>query len=374
MGTPHSELGQRRSLADAPTAIEISQVTRRFGDFTALDHVELTIREGEFFALLGPSGCGKTTLLRIIGGLDLQDGGAVRIGGEDTRAIPAHKRPVNTVFQSYALFPHMSVRDNVAFGLRMKKVPEQEIGPRVDRALEMVQIGAFAGRKPAQLSGGQKQRVALARALVNEPRVLLLDEPLGALDLKLRKELQVELLALQRRVGITFVLVTHDQEEALVMSDRIAVMRAGKVEQVGEAATLYERPRNRFVGSFLGSVNLVEGTVERRAPGEFLAATPLGTLRAEVRHGDPEPSARVTIAIRPEKVRIVSDGTLGENRVGGSVEQILYIGAESHYVVRAGDVRFTVYAMNATAARRGHRVGDRVQLELPAASLIVLED
>jgi ABC-type Fe3+/spermidine/putrescine transport system ATPase subunit len=238
-------------------AVEVEGLSRRFGDFTALDHVDLTIREGEFFSLLGPSGCGKTTLLRILAGLDLPDEGTVRIGGVDAGDIPPHRRPVNTVFQSYALFPHMTVRDNVAFGLRMKRVPPAALAERVDRALDMVQIEHFADRKPAQLSGGQKQRVALARAFINEPEVLLLDEPLGALDLKLRKELQVELSALQKRLGITFVFVTHDQEEALVMSDRIAVMRAGKIEQLGEAHALYERPRNRFVGQFLGSCNLL---------------------------------------------------------------------------------------------------------------------
>jgi spermidine/putrescine transport system ATP-binding protein len=364
----------RRALEDAPSAIEIEGVSRAFGDFRALDAVSLRIRRGEFFSLLGPSGCGKTTLLRIIGGLDLADAGAIRIGGVDARGLAAHQRPVNTVFQSYALFPHMSVRDNVAFGLRMKKVPEAQVKARVLKALELVQIGAFADRKPLQLSGGQKQRVALARALVNEPQVLLLDEPLGALDLKLRKELQVELLSLQRRLGITFVFVTHDQEEALVMSDRIAVMRAGRIEQLGPAAALYERPRNRFVGQFLGEVNLVEGTVERTAPGEFLAATPLGVLRAETRRGDPAPHGEITLAIRPEKVRMVTDGSEGENRVQASVEQVIYTGSESHYRLRAGDRRLTAYAMNARASSLDPAAGERVQVELPASALIVLED
>jgi len=364
----------RRVLEDAPSAIEIEGVSRSFGDFKALDAVSLRIRQGELFSLLGPSGCGKTTLLRIIGGLDLADDGVVRIGGVDARAIPAHKRPVNTVFQSYALFPHLNVRDNVAFGLRMKKVPEREVAARVARALELVQIGGFADRKPLQLSGGQKQRVALARALVNEPQVLLLDEPLGALDLKLRKELQVELLSLQRRLGITFVFVTHDQEEALVLSDRIAVMRAGRIEQLGPAHALYERPRNRFVGSFLGEVNLVEGTVERTAPGEFVAVTALGPLRAETRPGDPAPYGKVTLAIRPEKVRMVTDGTPGENRAQATVEAVIYIGSESHYQLRAGELRFTAYAMNARATSRELREGERVQVELPASALIVLED
>ena len=242
-------------MATDAVAIEVENLVRRFGTIEALANITLTIRRGEFFSLLGPSGCGKTTLLRIIGGLDLPDAGVVRIGGIDMRSIPAHKRPVNTVFQSYALFPHLNVYDNVAFGLRMKKLARAEIGRRVRQVMELVDIAALAARRPAQLSGGQQQRVALARAIVNEPQVLLLDEPLGALDLQLRKQLQVELLTLQRRLGITFVYVTHDQEEALVMSDRIAVMRQGKIEQMDTAAALYERPRTRFVSQFLGACN-----------------------------------------------------------------------------------------------------------------------
>ncbi|MGC4000897.1 MAG: ABC transporter ATP-binding protein [Anaeromyxobacter sp.] len=362
---------------DASPAIEIEAVSRRFGDFAALDRVSLTIRKGEFFSMLGPSGCGKTTLLRIIGGLDVADAGAVRIGGVDALDLPAHRRPVNTVFQSYALFPHLSVRDNVAFGLRMKKVREPELGQRVDRALELVQITSFAGRKPGQLSGGQKQRVALARALVNEPQVLLLDEPLGALDLKLRKELQVELKALQRRLGITFVFVTHDQEEALTMSDRIAVMRAGRIEQLGEAHALYEHPRNRFVGGFLGTVNLIEGTVTSSAPGEFLVETPVGVLRAGLDPTAPAPTGRVTLAARPAKVRIVTDGTRGENRITATVEHVIYVGTSSQYVLKAGPSTFTALALNTGAggaAPRALRTGEKVQLELPAGALVVLED
>jgi spermidine/putrescine transport system ATP-binding protein len=360
--------------ADTTPAIEVEGVSRRFGDFAALDQVSLQIRRGEFFAMLGPSGCGKTTLLRIIGGLDVADEGVIRIGGRDARTIPAHRRPVNTVFQSYALFPHLSVRENVAFGLRMKKVREPDLGQRVDKALELVQIAKFADRKPGQLSGGQKQRVALARALVNEPEVLLLDEPLGALDLKLRKELQVELHALQRRVGITFVFVTHDQEEALTMADRIAVMRAGRIEQMGEAAALYERPRNRFVGGFLGSVNLLEGSVTRAVPGEFLVETPAGVLRATADERAQVPAGKVTLAIRPEKVRVVTDGSQGENRVGATIENVIYVGSSSQYLLRAGPLSFTTHSMNAGAGPRGLRAGERVQVELPAGCLIVLED
>ena len=362
------------AAADATPAIEVEKVSRRFADFAALDAVSLTIKKGEFFSLLGPSGCGKTTLLRIIGGLDVADDGVIKIGGRDARTIPAHRRPVNTVFQSYALFPHLDVRENVAFGLRMKKVKDPQLSERVARALELVQITKFADRRPGQLSGGQKQRVALARALVNEPEVLLLDEPLGALDLKLRKELQVELKALQRRLGITFVFVTHDQEEALTMSDRIAVMRAGHIEQLGEAHALYERPRNRFVGSFLGTVNLVEGQVTNAGQGEFLVETPvIGTLRAVADAKRAPPSGKVTLAIRPEKVKVVTDGGMGENRTAATVETVIYVGSSSQYVLRAGPFTFTAHTMNAGAGK-ALRPGERVQLELPASSLIVLED
>ena len=356
------------------TAVAVERVSRRFGTFQALDQVSLTIREGEFFSLLGPSGCGKTTLLRIIGGLDLPDEGTIRIGGVDAREIPAHKRPVNTVFQSYALFPHLTVRDNVAFGLKMKKVAGAEIATRVDEALAMVQIAAFADRKPAQLSGGQKQRVALARALINRPKVLLLDEPLGALDLKLRKELQVELLALQRTVGITFIFVTHDQEEALVLSDRIAVMRAGRIEQLGEAEALYERPRNRFVSQFLGSCNLLEGEVGGEESGELRVSTPYGTMYVAHPGESLPPGRKVTLAIRPEKVAIASPGEAGTNKVPGTVEQLIYIGSETHYILSTPGGKLTAYVMNSLLGPLGLEIGDRVTAYLPSSALLVLED
>ena len=358
----------------ASTAVEVDRVSRHFGAFQALDRVSLTIREGEFFSLLGPSGCGKTTLLRIIGGLDLPDEGAIRIGGVDAREIPAHKRPVNTVFQSYALFPHLTVRDNVAFGLRMKKVAGPEIATRVEEALAMVQIASFADRKPAQLSGGQKQRVALARALINRPKVLLLDEPLGALDLKLRKELQVELLALQRTVGITFIFVTHDQEEALVLSDRIAVMRAGRIEQLGEAEALYEQPRNRFVSQFLGSCNLLAGEISGVEGGELRVSTAYGTMYVERRGDAPAPGQQVTLAVRPEKVAIASPGEAGTNKVPGTVEQLIYIGSETHYILSTPGGRLTAYVMNSLLGPLGLEIGDRVTAYVPSSALLVLED
>ncbi len=356
-----------KSVASDTPAIEVENLTRRFGDVTALDRVSVKIRKGEFFSLLGPSGCGKTTLLRIIGGLDMADEGVVRIDGVDAREIPAHKRPVNTVFQSYALFPHMTVLDNIAFGLRMKKVPKPQIAERVKRVMEMVEIWPLAGRKPAQLSGGQKQRVALARAIVNEPMCLLLDEPLGALDLKLRKQLQVELLQLQRRVGITFIYVTHDQEEALVMSDRIAVMRAGRIEQMGDAEELYEHPRTRYVSQFLGSCNLLDATL--RAPG--LVHTPVGELRITAQPA----RQKFTLAIRPEKVSLLPASEAGgENRIRVKVEQLIYIGSETHYVLRAGSQTLTAEAMNAKVGSQGFDIGQEAVAYLPAAGLLVLDD
>jgi spermidine/putrescine transport system ATP-binding protein len=328
-------------------AIEVEGISRRFGDFQALSEIHLTVREGEFFSLLGPSGCGKTTLLRILAGLDLPDAGVIRIGGKDVADVPAHRRQVNTVFQSYALFPHMTVADNVAFGLRMKKVAPADVAARVRKALDLVQIGSFADRKPAQLSGGQKQRVALARALINEPQVLLLDEPLGALDLKLRKELQVELLDLQRRLGITFLYVTHDQEEALVMSDRIAVMRSGRIEQMDESRRLYERPRTRFAAEFLGDSNFLSGVPVagglRLASGE--------TIRVSGRL--PTGGKSANVAIRPEKMTIHSgrpDGgpiSIDANSIAAKITTVVYAGPALTYLLETKDgVPLKVFAQN----------------------------
>jgi spermidine/putrescine transport system ATP-binding protein len=376
MANPGSEAA-RASAPGKGAAVEVADVTRRFGEHVALDHVSVTIREGEFFAMLGPSGCGKTTLLRMIAGLDLPDSGQIRIGGTDASEVACHLRPVNTVFQSYALFPHLSVRDNVAFGLRMKKVPAAEIASRVDEVMEMMRITGFAARMPQQLSGGQRQRVALARALVNRPKVLLLDEPLGALDLKLRKELQVELLALQRRVGITFVFVTHDQEEALVLSDRIAVMRAGQIEQVGEAEVLYERPRTRFVGQFLGSCNLVEGKVTAASNGSLHVDTPLGAMTAT-----PAPDIRarvagdkVTLAIRPEKVRVLQAPGDGANELEAKLTEVIYSGSSSEYQMLAADgSKLRAHVLNARSSGRTSANGETLRLAFPADNLVVLED
>lgn len=355
-----------------PQAVEIQNLTRRFGEVVALDCVSLSIRQGEFFSLLGPSGCGKTTLLRLIAGLDMPDSGTIRIGGLDADGIPAYRRPVNTVFQSYALFPHLNVWHNVAFGLRMKKVPQPELENRVKNVMALVEIETLSSRKPGQLSGGQKQRVALARAIVNEPQVLLLDEPLGALDLKLRKQLQVELLKLQRRLGITFIYVTHDQEEALVLSDRIAVMRDGNLEQVGDAEALYERPRTRFVSQFLGSCSLLEATVAAKAPDGFIADTPLGRLAVA---GAVPTQAKCTLAIRPEKVQIRPGiSALGDNCIAVRVQELIYVGSETHYELRAGTQILRAEVMNTQVGSQGLEIGHEIAVYLPPGALVVLDD
>jgi spermidine/putrescine transport system ATP-binding protein len=359
-------------------AIQAENLVRRFGKVEALAGVSLDIRPGEFFSLLGPSGCGKTTLLRIIAGLDFPDGGSLKIGGKNAVDIPAHRRPVNTVFQSYALFPHLSVWDNVAFGLRMKKIPDAEIRDRVERIMALVQIPDLAERRPAQLSGGQKQRAALARALVNEPQVLLLDEPLGALDLKLRKELQVELSRLQRRLGITFILVTHDQEEALVMSDRIAVMNAGKIEQAGGAKELYEHPRTRFAAQFLGSCNLLEGKISWEPDaGIASVAAAIGELKFKIppSHRKISKGQPVTLGIRPEKISVlpISAAPL-ENQFAACVQDVVYGGAETQYNLRIGEQQIKACVLNARGSHTGFSAGQAVIIQLPADAMILLDD
>jgi len=361
-------------------AVALHHIRRHFGDVAALRDVSLTVQRGEFFSLLGPSGCGKTTLLRIIAGLDFPDSGSLEIAGHAALNTPAHERPVNTVFQSYALFPHLSVRDNVAFGLRMKRVPRDEIGRRVRGVMELTRIAELAARKPAQLSGGQKQRAALARALVNEPQVLLLDEPLGALDLKLRKELQQELRALQRRTGITFIYVTHDQDEALGMSDRIAVMDHGAIVQLGSPAELYEKPRTRFVAQFLGGCNLLAAQVERRDDPAGTIQTSIGPL--QLAFGDSRSAIgyrrlaisdtrhQITLAIRPERISLGAGET---NHVIGEVLETTYTGAETHSLVRVGPETLRVVSVNSSDATR-LKPGDRVLLTLPPEALVVLED
>ncbi len=368
------------SAGAATSAVEVAGVSRAFAGVRALENVSLAIARGEFFSLLGPSGCGKTTLLRIIAGLDLPDTGEVRLAGREVTHTPAHRRPVNTVFQSYALFPHLNVRDNVAFGLRMKKLPAPDIDRRVAAVMEKTSIAELAARRPAQLSGGQKQRVALARALVNEPEVLLLDEPLAALDLKLRRQLQIELHALQRRLGITFILVTHDQEEALALSDRIAVLHAGRVEQIGQGRDLYERPRTRFVAQFLGTCNLLPGTVRELRGGTLVAATELGELTAALDGGHRKFSTgdRCTLAVRPEKIIIREP--CGEVRPGeheATILDVVYNGPDTDLSLQlqAGGLRLQVCCLNANTRATDRQPGQRlIVTQLPPESLIVLED
>ena len=347
---------------DKPS-VELRGVTKRFDEVTAVADLSLEIGQGEFFTLLGPSGCGKTTTLRMIAGFEEATAGQVLIAGEDVAGLPPHKRPTNTVFQSYALFPHLSVSDNVAFGLRRKRVGKDEIKRRVAAELERVGLAREAHRKPNQLSGGQQQRVALARALVNFPKVLLLDEPLGALDLKLRKGLQLELKQIQREVGITFVYVTHDQEEALTMSDQIAVMNLGRVEQVADPEQVYERPETTFVAGFIGVSNLMPATVEAGG-GVHLDNGP--TVPAA--EDGFRPGERCQAVVRPEKLHIGrvderADGDLPS--VEGTVESSVYLGTSTQIVVDLGDdVRMTVLHPNASEAERQRLPGGGARVRL----------
>jgi spermidine/putrescine transport system ATP-binding protein len=312
--------------------IELVSLTKRFAE-VAVDNIDLQIASGEFFSLLGPSGCGKTTTLRLIAGFEQPTSGKILLDGQDVSAVPPHRRNVNTVFQSYALFPFLTVYDNVAFGLRNKRLPKAELDKLVYSALELVKLRAFAKRRPGQLSGGQQQRVALARALVLQPSVLLLDEPLGALDAKLRRSLKVELKALQEQVGITFLYVTHDQEEALTMSDRLAVMRDGKIVQIGVPSQVYEEPADTYVADFLGVSNLMPVDVVSRGPGARCEVR-LGEAVLTVEHGGLEALDTSHAVIRPERVRIEEFGSAGPNRVPAMVERLVYLGSATQVFLR----------------------------------------
>ena len=349
--------------------LEIASLTRRFGDFTAVDNVSLAIEAGEFFTLLGPSGCGKTTLLRMIAGFDQPDGGRIVLDGDDLADDPPERRPVRTVFQSYALFPHMTVAGNVAFPLKMARTSARETAQRVKAALAGVRLDTFADRYPHELSGGQKQRVAIARALVTKPRVLLLDEPLAALDAKLREQLQIELINLQKEVGITFVYVTHDQTEALTLSHRIAVMNHGRVEQLDEPSRLYSFPATRFVADFIGHCNLLDGKVAAVEPANGgtlidFDVDGLGRIRALVQGAVTEGTAG-SLAIRPEKIRISSAVAPApdENRSAGNVRDLLYMGDVTVYIVETdGGPRIEALLANSAAGRaKFFEVGDAVQ-------------
>ena len=328
-------------MSASPFAVEVAAVTKRFAGHVAVDRVTLQIRQGEFFSMLGPSGCGKTTTLRMIAGFETPTEGRILFGDDDVTERPAHLRRVGMVFQNYALFPHLSVAENVAFALRLQRVPPADIAQRVQAALEMVRLPGLGARMPAQLSGGQQQRVALARALVFRPTVVLLDEPLGALDQKLRKAMQLELKALQRDVGLTFVYVTHDQEEALTMSDRIAVMDGGRVLQVADPQALYEQPASRFVADFIGISNTLPGTVRDSGQGDLVTIALPGergvSLRAAKREGLVAGQA-VTAAVRPERMRLVPPGAVGaeDNVVEGTVRDVVYTGSDTQCFIDLG--------------------------------------
>jgi spermidine/putrescine transport system ATP-binding protein len=344
--------------ATVEEGLAVKHICKHYGDVKALDDVTLDVAPGEFFTLLGPSGCGKTTLLRIIAGLELADSGRVFSGGKEITRLPAIKRQVNTVFQSYALFPHLTIYENVAFGLRSRKFPEAEIKKRVERRLEMLDLSAMAQRHPNQLSGGQKQRVALARALVNEPDVLLLDEPMSALDARLRAQVQEDLRRLQRKLGRTFILVTHDQAEALVCSDRLAVMRDGRVIQTGTPEAVYDYPKTSFVAKFLGAANLIPCT---RAPGGVQTAFGFLALDKE------PPWQEGTVAIRPEWIR-VSEAPPERNGLRVKVTEIVYRGTNFDLWVEPGQLRVR------TSSYRRIEPGREIWLELASEELQVLED
>jgi spermidine/putrescine transport system ATP-binding protein len=356
MGSDVEQHEAPRAAAGSATAggvedIRLERVTKRFAQTLAVDDLDLRIERGGFFAMLGPSGCGKTTTLRMIGGFESPTAGTVYLGGEDVTALPPYKRDVNTVFQSYALFPHLSVEKNVVFGLERRKVAKPEARRRVDEILDLVQLTGLAQRKPSQLSGGQQQRVALARALVNHPQALLLDEPLGALDLRLRKQLQIELKRIQQEVGITFVHVTHDQEEAMTMADRIAVMNEGRIEQAGSATELYETPRTAFVAKFLGESNLIEG----HAAGDAVVETHDGArLTLPPDRLDRARDGNLQVGVRPEKIILrPDDGSppSGMNALRGRVTLASFLGVSIQYLVRTpGGEELTVVEQNTGAA------------------------
>ena len=354
--------------------ITLTSITKRFGDTVAVDDVSLQIEGGAFFSLLGPSGCGKTTTLRIIGGFVYPTTGDVHINGEIMAEAPPYRRPVNTVFQNYALFPHKTVAQNIAFGLQMKKVPKAEISDAVERSLDLIQLPGYGERKPSELSGGERQRVALARALINEPTILLLDEPLSALDLKLRKQMQLELKALQRKVGITFVYVTHDQGEALALSDQIAVMNDGKILQVGTPSEIYDSPQNRFVADFIGTSNFLEGTLISEKAVVLKTELPLKivcTPNSALPLNTP-----VTVAIRPERFNLrTTPASDAANSLRGVIQDESYLGTTLQYTVQTDYPTPLITHQQNTGARETHRFqrGDTVYLQWTPENAIILK-
>jgi spermidine/putrescine transport system ATP-binding protein len=352
--------------------VQLVDLVKRFGEVEAVAGINLQMPPGEFFSMLGPSGCGKTTTLRMIAGFERPNEGQILLDGVDMAQTPPHKRNVNTVFQNYALFPHLSVADNVGFGLRYQNVSKSEAKEKIGHALELVQLSGYDKRRPSQLSGGQQQRVALARALILNPAVLLLDEPLGALDAKLRKRLQIELKALQEEVGITFIYVTHDQEEALTMSDRIAVMSQGHIAQVGVPQDIYEAPATAYVADFLGVSNLMDTTAE--GAGDGGCRVRLGDFVLVAGQGETDTRGRAKLTIRPERVDLLPSGETGPNRVPGMIERVVYVGSVLHVIVNlAPGERIQVWIPNEGGAAPFSQ-GDPVSAHLPQDALRVLPD
>jgi spermidine/putrescine transport system ATP-binding protein len=365
-------------LPSGQTAIEAKGVTKLFQGagqdaVKALDNVSVSIRENEFFTLLGPSGCGKTTLLRLIAGFDFPSDGEILLYGQNIAPLPPYKRPVNTVFQSYALFPHMTVGQNIAFGLEMLGRPKDQIEARVTQMLQLVRMEELRNRRTSQISGGQQQRVALARALAPAPKVLLLDEPLSALDYKLRKDMQIELKRLQHETGITFIFVTHDQEEALTMSDRIAVMSKGRILQVGSPRDIYDRPSERFVANFIGETNFLEGTVSGVSGNEAVVKLGSGAVISAGLPQGSNPSGRVTVVVRPEHADLVKRGEKAD--LWGKLENVVYFGTDTHYhVALDGGEPFIVRQQNSRGVGSGFETGDAVGVLLEQHAAQVLRD
>ncbi len=375
--TPTATIAPWLDQADAKPLVQIKGVTKKYGDVTAVDNVDLDIYAGELFCLLGGSGCGKSTLLRMLAGFETLNGGSIHIDGVDMLDVPAHERPTNMMFQSYALFPHMSVEKNIAFGLQQDRVAKSEISDRVHDILKLVELEDFKKRKPQQLSGGQRQRVALARALVKEPKLLLLDEPLAALDKKLRKHTQFELANIQEEVGVTFIVVTHDQEEAMTLSTRMAVMDAGRFKQIGTPTEIYEFPESRFVADFIGSANIFEGRVTEDGADHVSVSSEIGEIYID--HGQSvKTGSKIWVALRPEKMRIVKteDPGTGPNQFSGIVDDIGYLGDTSIYKVRLPSGQIVdVTAQNLTRPmNREHRITweDPVNISWEPSSAMLL--
>jgi spermidine/putrescine transport system ATP-binding protein len=354
--------------------VVLVDLVKRFADVTAVAGINLSMPSGEFFSLLGPSGCGKTTTLRLIAGFERPDEGQILLDGVDMVQTPPHKRNVNTVFQNYALFPHLTVAENVGFGLRYKDVSKQDAKKKIADALELVRLSGFERRRPSQLSGGQQQRVALARALILNPAVLLLDEPLGALDAKLRKALQIELKALQEEIGITFVYVTHDQEEALTMSDRLAVMSNGRVEQIGTPSEVYEEPTTAYVADFLGVSNLMNAEASGLDAEGRAAKVRLGEFELTAGQGDTDARGSVKIVIRPERIRLEESGAAGQNRVPGMVERVVYVGSIMQVIVHLAPGQSLQAWVQNTGEGLPYAQGHPVSVHLPPDALRVLMD